>query len=110
MSEGSKLSEELNIYIPQLSFEKIYEYIVEPKNAEYGAFVIIAENAPQNIQDEYVKYIKYISKYLPSSNIVEIKNKQIIGVAEGVSKGEQSQGKIVMKLIDKGYINNTINL
>ena len=57
MSEWSKLSDELNIYIPQLSFEKIYEYIVEPKNAEYGAFVIIAENAPQNIQDEYVKYI-----------------------------------------------------
>lgn len=110
MSKWSKLSDELNIYIPQLSFEKIYEYIVEPKNAEYGAFVIIAENVPQNIQDEYVKYIKYISKYLPSSNIVEIKNKQIVGVAEGVSKGEQSQGKIVMKLIDKGYINKTINL
>ena len=31
MSEWSKLSDELNIYIPQLSFEKIYEYIVEPK-------------------------------------------------------------------------------
>ena len=48
---------------------------------------LLQKNAPQNIQDEYVKYIKYISKYLPSSNIVEIKNKQIIGVAEGVSKG-----------------------
>lgn len=110
MSKWSELSKRFNIHFPQLSFERIYEYIVEPKDAKYGAFVIIAEDAPQNIQDEYVKYIKYISKYLPSSNIVEIKNKQIVGVAEGVSKGEQSQGKIVMKLIDQGYINNTINL
>lgn len=110
MSKWSELSDKLNIYFPQLSFERIYEYIVEPKNAEYGAFVIIAENVPENIQDEYLKYIKYISKYLPSRDIVEIKDSQIIGVAEGVSKGQQSQGKIVMKLIDKGYINKTINL
>ena len=84
------------------------EYIIAPKDFQYGMLCIIRDDVPDNVIDAYQSYISLCSKTIQSWDETIIENLEIVGFRECEDKAETEQIEIAKTLIEKWIINKRI--
>lgn len=75
---------------------------------QYGMFFLIKDNAPENIDSVYRKYLDLCIKPFLSNELHILENNRIVGFLKTDNPIELEQIEIFKQLVEKGYINNDI--
>ena len=90
-------------------YTECIEYAVKNKRSmQYGMFVLLKDNVPENIRNSYKKYLDLCIKPFLSNELHILENNKIIGFLETDNPIELEQIELFKQLVEKGYINNDI--